>query len=264
MSMTKSVRMLALALAGALAVGTAQPAAAQDGELARIVSNKTVRVGAIEAYPYYRKDLKSGEWTGMMPEIFDTLFGSIGVKVEYVTTTWGTAAAGLQANQFDVVGGLNATPMRALALSFSVPIAQSKLSVMTLGDDSSGFTTWAGLNSPDVKIAAVDGASTTRLGQKLAPDATWTLVKSTDAMILELESGRVDVILSNAPTLSQYKQAKGAGTLVIPEPVRAQNVNIGLRQNADDLKAWLDVAVDYFTAIGDIPTIWDKYVPVED
>jgi polar amino acid transport system substrate-binding protein len=230
-------------------------------ELERIISEKRVRVAAIEAWPYYRKDLASGEWTGMLPDMLKLIFGSVGVKLEWVETTYGAAPAGLQANHFDVVGGFNATPARALAVGFTIPVLHSRLAVYTLASDGSAYSEWSKLNSPKVRIAAVDGAATTVLAQSFLPDAQWTLVKSTDAMILELESKRADVILSNEPTMSQYHQAKGTGTLVIPEPIRAQPGNLGLRKNATDLKAWLDITIAYYTTTGQLPTIWEKYVP---
>jgi polar amino acid transport system substrate-binding protein len=245
-----------------LATAASLPAAAQgDAFLKKMMETKTVRVGAIEAFPYYKKDLATGKWEGIMPDLCDLMFGSIGVKVEYVTTDWGTAAAGLQSNKFDLVGGLNATPKRALALAFSTAIAPSNVSVLTYATDTEKFRTWARLNDPSVKIAAVDGASTTVVGQKFLPKATWTLVKSNDAMVLQLESHRVDVILSNEPTLTLLKKTRGKGTLILPEPVRAQPINFGLRKDDPDLKDWLDVALNYYKESGDVQGIWNKYLP---
>src|SRR5690606_21064815 len=101
----------------------AQPVLAQStSDMEKILSSKVVRVGAIEAFPYYKHDLANGKWVGIIPDMLELMFGSIGVKVEYVPTDWGTASAGLQSNRFDLVGGYNATPQRALALDFSMPI----------------------------------------------------------------------------------------------------------------------------------------------
>ena len=249
-------------LMAALAViGLTHTASAQEkSDLERITNTKVVRVGAIEAFPYYRKDLASGEWEGIIPDLTRLMFGSIGVKVEFVPTEWGTAAAGLQSDKFDLVGGFNATPQRALAAGFSNIIAESKIAIVGFSDKVKTLTTWDAVNSPDVKIAAVDGASTTRAAQAFLPKATWTLVKSTDAMILELESGRVDVILSNEPTLALFLKAKKKGELVIPSPLRAQPINFGMRKNSKDLQEWLNIALQYYQISGDVTEIWNKYL----
>lgn len=242
-------------------IGLTHTVSAQDkSDLERITSTKVVRVGAIEAFPYYRKDLASGEWEGIIPDLTRLMFGSIGVKVEFVPTEWGTAAAGLQSDKFDLVGGFNATPQRALAVGFSGIVADSKISIVGLTDKVKGLTTWDAVNTPTVRIAAVDGASTTRAAQAFLPKATWTLVKSTDAMVLEMESGRVDVILSNEPTLALFLKAKKKGELVIPTPVRAQPINFGMRKNSKELQEWVNIALEYYKISGDVTAIWNKYL----
>src|SRR3954470_21061472 len=57
-----------------------------ETELQRIIRTKTVRVGAVEASPWYIRDLKTDKWTGVVPEQVELLFSSVGVAVEYVPT----------------------------------------------------------------------------------------------------------------------------------------------------------------------------------
>lgn len=240
----------------------APSASAQEADsMERILSTKVVRVGAIEAFPFYKHDLATGKWVGIIPEMMEQMFGAIDVKVEYIPTDWGTASAGLQSNRFDLVGAYNATPSRALAIDFSDPIAESRIGILTLKEPPASYGEWSALNNPEFKVAAVDGASTTRAAQKVMPNASWTLVKASNAMIMELESGRVDAIVSNHPTLLLYKQSKGAGHMVIPEPVVASPVNIAMRKKSPELREWLNVAIRYYEADGTFQAIWNKYLP---
>jgi len=256
------LKWLAGSLLASSAAFVAQPVLAQQAtDMQKILSSKVVRVGAIEAFPYYKHDLAVGKWVGVIPEMMELMFGAIGVKVEYVTTDWGNASAGLQSNRFDVVGGYNATPQRALAIDFSAPISESRIGILTLKEPPTSYSQWSTLNTPEFKVAAVDGASTTRAAQKVLPNASWTLVKASNAMVMELESGRVDAMVSNHPTLMLYKQSKGAGTMVIPTPVVASPVNIAMRKNSGDLRDWMNVAIQYYQADGSFKAIWDKYLP---
>ncbi|WP_180970541.1 substrate-binding periplasmic protein [Burkholderia sp. WAC0059] len=255
---------LVLATAALLAPAgeaVAQTPAQEQGDMARILQTKVVRIGAIEAFPYYRHDLKTDKWIGIMPELFELMFGAIGVKVEYVTTDWGTAAAGLQSGKFDLVGGYNVTPQRALAVDFTDPLAASRIGLLTLKTPGPEYASWATLDRPAFRVAAVDGAATTRAAQKVLPHATWTLVQTNDAMLMELESGRVDAILSNEPTLSLYMQSRGQGHLVIPKNAIASPVSIALRRGNPDLRQWLDYAIQYYQADGSLKAIWNKYLP---
>ena len=85
----------------------------------QVMGNGVLRAGCIAAEPWGYKDPKTGEWGGFGPEIARLLANELKVKMECVETTWSGAVPGLQANQFDLVAGLDATPQRAIAIDFS-------------------------------------------------------------------------------------------------------------------------------------------------
>lgn len=236
------------------------PAAAQSNDLQTIVDQKVVRVGAIEAPPWYHQDLATGKWTGIVPEVAELVFGNVGIKVEYVPTEWGSAVAGLQSRKFDIVGAYTATPARALAIDFSVPVGTIPTGFVSL--KKLPVKTWADLNKPAMRIAAIDGAATTRSVQAMMPNAKWALVKTNDAMLLELESGRADIAISNQPTLLQYVESRKRGTITLPTPLRGTTAPFGMRKTTGhELRDWLDVSLEYAKSEESIQKIWDKYLP---
>lgn len=238
------------------------PASAQVSDLQVIRDRGVVRVGAVHAPPYYIKDPATNAWTGLVPEIAELIFSSVGIKVDYVETQWGTAVAGLQADQFDLIGAYNATPERALAIAFTAPIGHLYLGVVAPEADEARWATWSVIDKADNRIAAVDGAGTTTAAEKVLHDVSWVRTQSNDAMLLELESGRADAILSNHPTLLGYVAARNRGTMYLPEPQLKQPTGFGLRKsNPSELRDWLNVAIAYFEASGDLEERWQKYLP---
>jgi polar amino acid transport system substrate-binding protein len=257
----KLAGLFAVAFMAASSGAMAQADAKIQGDLARILETKVARFGAVEAFPYYKHDLKTDEWVGIIPDLARAIFEPVGVKVEFITTDWGNAAAGLQSGRFDLIGAYNATPQRALAVDFTQPISQSRLAVLSLKQPGPEYASWKTLNTASFKLAGVEGAATTRAAQKMLPNATWTLVKAHDAMILELESGRVDAIASNDPTILMYMQAKGQGHMSVPQSVISSPVNIAMRRGNVDLRDWLNTSIQYYQADGTFKAIWDKYLP---
>lgn len=253
-------------IASALCASFTLPAVAQEkSDLQRIVDAGVVRIGAVNAPPYYKQDLATNEWTGLIPEMTEAIFGTIGVKVEYVPTEWGTAVAGLQAGQFDIMGAYNATPQRALVIDFTNTVSYTPTAVVTLAADSTPFDTWTKLNDPAVRIAAVEGAGTTRTATTIAPDATWVLVSSNDAMLLELESGRADVALTTQPTIQDYIASRGKGMMVIPQPLLGNPANWGLPKSpSKELRDWMNVAIEAGKLDRSLTAIWNKYLPPEN
>jgi len=258
--MLRSIGKLVIA---AVVASSISPAFAQEAnkDFARILSQKVVRVGAVEAFPSYRQDLASGKWEGIFPETVEALFGAIGVKVEYVPTEWGTAAAGLQSGRFDIIGGYSATPERALAVGFTVPVARVAVGLAaTSAEKQAAAANWSDLNKPEIRISLADGSATTRMVQRLLPKATYTAVKTEEAAILELESGRVDYFASTESSLSRYAQARKNVLLSYPKPEIGQNSTFALRKGERDLQEWMNISIGALIADGTIPGIRAKWL----
>ncbi|MEC5407594.1 transporter substrate-binding domain-containing protein [Paraburkholderia sp. MPAMCS5] len=248
-------------VAGLLQLQSIAPAYAQaKTDLQSILDSKTVRVGAVEATPWYSKDLLTNKWVGIVPDIMEAMFEKKGIKVEYVDTQWGTAVAGLQSGRFDLLGAYNETPERAKAIDFSKPIGALHMAVLTFGDPKN-YATWDQVNNPSVKLGAIDGAGATRLLQPILTKTTWVVNSTSDAMFLGLESNRADAIVTSDIQISQFIQKRHKGTMVIPTPLYSQPTNIGLRKSSDAaLKQWLDNSLDQMRKDGSLDRIWSKYV----
>lgn len=244
-------------LGAVLAAGSAQAA----DDLAAILGGKVVRVGAVSAPPWYQKDLRTNQWTGLVPDLAQALFQGTGVQIDYVDTQWGTAVAGLQSDRFDLLGGFNKTPERAKAVDFTRPIGAHKMGVLTLEADTTRFQTWDSLNQPGVTLSAIDGSAAVTLLQPRLTQTHWVIVPNSEAMQLEVESGRANAMLTNDIQMAQYVAKRGRGTVVFPTPVQSQPTNIGLRKDREALRAWLDARLDALDKDGTLERIWARYVP---
>ena len=77
---------------------------------------------------------------------------TMGVDLEPVEVTWGTAVSAPQANLINLMFVLDATPSRAMAIASP---AQSLLyyALAVLVDEDLSIATWDDLNTSDIKIA---------------------------------------------------------------------------------------------------------------
>jgi polar amino acid transport system substrate-binding protein len=247
-----------LTLVGA-ALGSAQVYAADS--LRAILGSDVVRVGAVSAPPWYQKDLRTNQWTGLVPELVQAIFQPAGVRIEYVDTEWGTAVAGLQSDRFDLLGGFNRTPERAKAIDFTRPIGAHRMGVLTLDNDTARYQTWDSINNPSIRLAAVDGSAAAMLLQPRLQRTQWVIVPGSDAMQLEVESGRANALLTNDIQMAQYIAKRGRGHMIFPTPVQSQPTNIGLRKDRDALREWIDQRLDVLDKDGTLARIWARYVP---
>ncbi|MFJ4443278.1 substrate-binding periplasmic protein [Pseudomonas sp. NPDC089422] len=120
------IQRLRHALVGAAVLGSlvlAAPAqAAQEGTWSEVRQAGVLRCGAAVSPPYVMRDPKSGEYSGVFPELCRQ-FGEevLKVKVEFVDSNWDSIVAGLQSQKWDVSVSLNDTPQRRQAIAFTAP-----------------------------------------------------------------------------------------------------------------------------------------------
>lgn len=228
-SIVKAAAAIFLAAAGFTAAAQSPAQSSWD----HVQQTKVLRVGVIaDAIPYFHKNLLTGKWDGFGPDFAQDLAKSLGVKVQYVETTWGNAVLDLQTGKIDVMFGLAPTPERAKSVDFSntlfVNTYTSVCNKKYAGKD------WAQLDNPKVKISVDVGSSNDMAATKMAPKADIQRFDSQGAATLALQSGRVDcqvlVILLAQPMLVKVPDA---GTLTIPKPLFSNATAIGLRKEPD-------------------------------
>lgn len=246
---------LAIGSGAALASTLANPAAAQtspDNTLDRIRANKVLRIAVLPGeLPYFSKDLATGTWSGFSIEMANDIAKLLDVKLEYTESTYGNSILDLQSNKIDLGFALNPTPQRALVVDFCGTVFQHPFGAML--KKGMEAKTWADINKPGVTIAVDVGSANETVARRFAPNATIKSLKSRDEVMLEMSSGRVDVVV-NALVLGLTAIAKNPnlGTYkILQSPSVAIPSSMGVRREPD--KRWRDflaVWVDYNRGIG--------------
>lgn len=230
-------------------------------DLEKIKSTKELRVGAASAYPFYDRAI-DGSWAGLIPDVMQSVSAKLGVKIIYVEAEWGTAAAGLQSNRFDIMGAFNRTPERALAVDFTIPIGTTAFGLLSLSDTSTKYPTWASLDKQEVKLTTVDGTGTHRTTAKIIPNVTWVLMKNFETLLLEIDSQRSEITLMDAVQAKRYIDTRKRGFFHAPSPRQSSFTNLAVRKSSDgQLRDALDKIIVDMEKSGELAKIWAKYVP---
>lgn len=261
---TKSTRrtFFGLVLIAALAAVGATSSYAQDrSDLETIRRAGTIKVGAALAAPYYTRDA-SGAWKGLIPDIMTIIAGYLNVKIEYVETTWGTAAAGLQTNKFDIMGAFNVTPDRALAVDFTRSLGDTSFGLITITGDPKRFATWDDVEKAGLDLLTVEGTGSHRTMRQLRPKLKWRGVPNRDTFFLELESGRSAYALLDEIGAAQYIEARNKGQYIQLSPAYNSPTNLAIRKSGNtELLRWLDQTLYFMGNVGQLEEIWAKYKP---
>jgi len=145
--------LLALSLCGPL------PEAEAGARLDKIMQTKTLRVGTPGDYRPFSMH-EGGKITGHDIEVIEKIAGELGVKVEYVQSSWPTLAKDYADDKFDVaVGGITRTGARFAFADFLPAYAPFGKVALVRKADKDRFTTLGSLNQPDVRVIKNPGGS---------------------------------------------------------------------------------------------------------
>lgn len=248
----------ALLLALAAVPGQAQE---YDSTWDQVMGTGVLRAGCIPGEPWGFKDPKTGEWSGFGPGIAQLLADELKVKMECVETTWSGAVPGLQANQFDIVAGLDATPQRAMAIDFSThPMVYYGVAVLARRDHE--FNSWEDLNNPDITVSVPLGTSNDRAASDRLPEATFIRPKTGGEAIAAWVSKRSHLVVGSSTWLAfQNRALNNIGKVIIPNPASFSSADVGLRKEKDKRwRDWVSVAIAYYYNRGHTQKVYDDFL----
>lgn len=131
------------------------PLITQADVLEDVLNRGKLRVGVALFTPWAMKDT-SGNLIGFEIEVAKKLTQEMGVELEHKVYDWTDIIAALNNGEIDVViAGMSITPKRALQMNFSLPYAESGVSLATNTEMTAGIKDLKELNQPRVVVAAV-------------------------------------------------------------------------------------------------------------
>ena len=188
-------------LAGALLLAAAalQPAAAGP-VLERIKASGTLRVCIWpDYYGITWRSPRTGQLAGIDIELSAEFAKSLGVKVQYVDSSFAKLIDDLTADRCDVaMHAVGITPQRQQALRFSQPYLKSDIYAVTTRS-SRVVRQWADIDMPGVKVAVQAGTFMEPVMQQALKQARLVSIRPPATRERELEAGRVDVFMTDYP-----------------------------------------------------------------
>lgn len=253
----KATHAIAVAAAASLAVSAAAAQSTWD----TIKERGSLRIGVAQAPPWFSKDPRTGEWnSGLGISVGKAMAETLGVELETVEITWGTAIAALEAGKIDIQFQMDATPERALVVDFpKQPFNFVSLAVLAKEDVDT--STWAGLNKPEISIAVPQATSMDAFLTRHTPNADIQRFPDNAAAIAAFQSGRVDAVSLFFPPLLSALKKLGQGKVVIPSPAFSTPSSAAVRREADKtFRDWVDTTIYYYYETGQTQKWYEEVV----
>jgi len=237
------------------------------------VSAESLRVGMECTYAPFNYKTADGELAGYDVDVAKGVAKIIGAELEYVCQEWDGMIPALLANKFDlVIASMSITDKRMEKIDFSGPyrfstgqIVGAKKTEVNLFDDAGDPIAE---NFKGLKVGLERATTYADWFEEKLPDAEVVLYDGSEPLYLDLQNGRVDIIMTN-PMKAHLKflsNEDGAdfefkGPVVDEEKYFGIGVGIGLRQGQPELKARLNGALKELINSGELESYAKKIFP---
>ncbi len=198
------------AIGAALLVSCAPVAHAQSAEtkLDQIIARGTLRVGTTGDYkPFTYLDKANGQFSGMDIDLAESLGKALGVKVEFVQTSWPNLMKDFEADKFDIgMGGISVTLERQKKAYFSNAIMREGKTPIARCENKDKFQTIEQIDKPETKAIVNPGGTNERFARGHLKSAQINVYPDNTTIFDEIVKGKADLMITDSSeTLYQQK-----------------------------------------------------------
>lgn len=203
-------------------------------------SGKKIRIATEGAYQPFNYTNSDGGLAGYDVDVAKAVCAELKADCQIVAQDWDGIIPGLLAGKYDaIVSGMSVTPERAAQVDFTQPYYKN--TIVWLAPTTGKF------NPANIKGYKLATQRSTILGQYLQDhfkaDNDLKLYDTYDNAFMDLKSGRVDSVLAEKVTASEWlKQNHDKFAIMGDEIDNNDNIAIAVRRN-DALKGELDQAL---------------------
>jgi polar amino acid transport system substrate-binding protein len=241
------------------AAGSGIGARPSDSRLSQILSRKKL-IAAVElgVQPAAFRD-SSGKFQGWFVDVVQHMADGLGVPLEITDMNFSGIIPAIIAGKVDVgSSGITNTPTRALSITFSNPYNPSLNVLMTLKNKKKA--SYDDYNQPNVTISAKQGTTQAQTEALYFPKAKADLLPDTNAVGLEVASGRADAaVLDAGEVLALQKGNSNLDFYDIKNPLGFEYGAFGVQYGDWYWVNWIDEWMRYWAARSWFQQTFDKW-----
>lgn len=234
----------------------------------RVLKSGKIRAGYICYQPTVMRDINTKKFSGIGFEVLELAARKLSLKLEMTEEiSLGTMIEGLKTNRYDIVAlPIWANATRARAADFSRPLYYSAVYAYTKTGDKRLDSSLKGLNSPNFKVATIDGEVNEIIAQADFPKAKrYSLPQMADAseLLLSVASKKADITFAEPNMVFFFNKhnPQAVQNITPNKPVRVFPNSYMFNVGEEKFKAMLNAALEEMSNSGELEKIIAKYEP---
>lgn len=198
------------ALAAVMLTAVSLNNSAEAGKIEDIQKAGVLKIGTTMDYvPMSYVDAKTGELKGHDIELGKILAKSLGVKPEFVKTTWSNLTADTMAGKFDVaISGITRNFKRQAQMDLSKGyIRYNGRTILCRKADAKKYTSWEKIDQPGVRIMNNPGGGNDRFATANVKKATRLIHTPNNEIPEMVATGKADIMITEVVEAMHYINA---------------------------------------------------------
>ena len=207
-------------------------------------------------------DPETDTYVGFDAELAEDLAESLGVKVEYVETSWPTLMEDTLAGKFDLaICGITITDARKEQALMSEGYLGNGKTVLCRAEDADQYVSLEAINRPEVRVMENPGGLNEKFARENLPDATLLIHDINQEIPGLVASGEADVMITEIMEAGYYVgQDERLAAPLIYEPFTHGELGVLMPKGSEDLLEYVNEFLEEEKANGRIDELAEEYI----
>ena len=237
----------------------------EAGHLEDIAERGTIKIGTTGDYrPMSYFNAETGEYEGIDAELSQIIADSLGVKIEYVKTSWPTLTADTLAGKFDIaLCGISRNYNRAkiMAMSDGYGVGIFGKTILCRKKDAKKFQTLEDINKPGVRVMINPGGTNEKFAKANLKKATLIVHNENADIPHQVSIGNADIMITETvEALTYIKADKNLAAPLINEPFTRHSCGILMQKGDQEFLNYINFVLAELRMDGTLEELENKYL----
>ncbi|MCR4764934.1 MAG: transporter substrate-binding domain-containing protein [Bacteroidaceae bacterium] len=233
-----------------------------DGKAAAIVERGTLLVGTTGDYRPLSY-LDDGTYWGFGIEVAQHIATCLGVKAEFVKTSWPTLTADVQADPqtFDLaIGGITITDARCETMLMSDGYLANGKTILCRASDAERFQSLADIDKPEVRVMVNPGGLNEKFANEHLTHANIIVHQQNEEIPSLVAEGAADVMITEITEAPYYVRTDSRlAAPLLQQPFTHGEIGVLMQQGQEDLLQLVNNTLQRMKADGTLRQLHEKY-----
>ena len=235
-----------------------------SGKICEIRGRGTLLVGTTGDYrPLSFCEPATGEYWGFGIEMAQEIAKRIGVKAEFVKTSWPTLSADVLANPqtFDfAIGGITITDTRKQTMMMSEGYLVNGKTILCRASETERYQSLDDIDKEEVKVMVNPGGLNEKFAKENLKHANIVIHDKNEEIPTLVAEGEADVMITEITEAPYYiKTDPRLAAPLLDQPFTHGQIGVLMRKGQDDLMELINKTIRQMKADGSLKALHDKY-----